>query len=272
MGFETSHLGWVMNQDGFRPVRLISRLDIKGTNLIKGIRFEGLRVIGSPNTKAREYYENGVDELLYIDAVASLYNRSYLGELVTEVVKDVFVPITVGGGLRSVDDVRLLLRAGADKVAINTAAVKDPKLLTRIAESFGRQCVVLSVEAKNVGAGRWEVYTEGGRERSGRDVAEWIQEGVNRGAGEVLVTSVDRDGTEKGAELALMEMAGAVSSVPVIASGGIGSAGHAREVLAATNVDAIAIGRSLHYGRLGLLSLRNSLRSDGFGVRDYIVA
>ena len=133
-----------------KPIRLISRLDIKGTNLIKGIRFEGLRVIGSPNEMARHYYKQGIDELLYIDAVASLYNRSYLGELVTEVVKDVFVPITVGGGIRSVDDVRALLRAGADKVAINTAAVQDPALLTRVAERFGRQCVVLSVEAKSL--------------------------------------------------------------------------------------------------------------------------
>lgn len=229
-------------------------------------------MIGSPNEKAREYYAEGVDELLYIDAVASLYDRSYLGDLVTEVVKDVFVPITVGGGIRSVDDVRDLLRAGADKVAINTAAVNDPALITRVAESFGRQCVVLSVEAKSVAPGRWEVYTEGGREKSGRDVAEWIEEAVDLGAGEVLVTSVDRDGTETGGEVGLMDMAGTVSKVPVIASGGIGTAAHATEVLSVTNVDAIAVGKALHYGHLGLRSLRDSLRSDGFALRDYVVA
>jgi cyclase len=189
---------------------------------------------------------------------------------VTEVIKDVFVPITVGGGIRSVDDVRALLRAGADKVAINTAAVKDPQLLTRVAESFGRQCVVLSVEAKSVAPGKWEVYTEGGREKSGRDVAEWIEEGVARGAGEVLVTSVDQDGTETGADLALMQMAGELSTVPVIASGGIGSSAHAQELLDVANVDAIAVGRALHYGRLELSSLRDSLRSNGVGVRDYV--
>lgn len=261
-----------MTSEGIKPVRLISRLDIKGTNLIKGIRFEGLRVIGSPNDKARQYYEQGVDELLYIDAVASLYNRSYLGDLVTEVVKDVFVPITVGGGIRSVDDVRALLRAGADKVAINTAAVKDPALLTRVAESFGRQCVVLSVEAKSVAPGKWEVYTEGGREKSGRDVADWLQEGIERGAGEVLITSVDRDGTELGADLSLMQMVGGVSTVPVIASGGVGSSAHAQELVASANVDAVAVGRALHYGRLELGSLRNSLRLTGVGVRDYAVA
>lgn len=269
MGASPPDLVGVMTTAGIKPVRLISRLDIKGTNLIKGIRFEGLRVIGSPNDKARQYYEQGVDELLYIDAVASLYNRNYLGELVTEVVKDVFVPITVGGGIRSVDDVRALLRAGADKVAINTAAVKDPELLTRVAESFGRQCVVLSIEAKSVAPGKWEVYTEGGREKSGRDVAEWIEEGVARGAGEVLVTSVDRDGTETGADVGLMKMAGELSTVPVIASGGIGSSGQAQELMDGADVDAIAVGRALHYGRLELGSLRNGLRLHGVGVRDY---
>lgn len=272
MGASSPNLVGVMTPETTKPVRLISRLDIKGTNLIKGIRFEGLRVIGSPNEKARHYYEQGVDELLYIDTVASLYNRSYLGELVTEVVKDVFVPITVGGGIRSVNDVRALLRAGADKVAINTAAVKDPELLTRVAESFGRQCVVLSVEAKSVGLGKWEVYTEGGREKSGRDVAEWIAEGIERGAGELLVTSVDNDGTETGADIELMKMAGELSTVPVIASGGVGSAAHARELVDSANVDAVAIGRALHYGRLELGSLRHSLRSNGVGVRDYVDA
>lgn len=272
MGAPSPNLVGVMSPETPKPVRLISRLDIKGTNLIKGIRFEGLRVIGSPNEKARQYYEQGVDELLYIDAVASLYNRSYLGDLVTEVVKDVFVPITVGGGIRSVDDVRALLRAGADKVAINTAAVKDPDLLTRVAESFGRQCVVLSVEAKSIAPGKWEVYTEGGREKSGRDVAEWIAEGIERGAGELLVTSVDQDGTETGADIELMKMAGKLSTVPVIASGGIGSAAHAQELVDFTNADAVAIGRALHYGRLELGSLRHSLRSNGVGVRDYVEA
>jgi len=270
MGASSPDLVGVMTREAIKPVRLISRLDIKGTNLIKGIRFEGLRVIGPPNEKARQYYEQGIDELLYIDGVASLYNRSYLGELVTEVVKDVFVPITVGGGIRSVGDVRALLRAGADKVAINTAAVNDPALLTRVAESFGRQCVVLSVEAKSIAPGKWEVYTEGGREKSGRDVAEWIAEGIERGAGELLVTSVDHDGTETGADIELMRMAGELSTVPVIASGGIGSSAQAQELMDGAHVDAIAVGRALHYDRLALGSLRSSLRLHGVGVRDYV--
>jgi cyclase len=251
---------------------LIARLDIKGHNLIKGIRLEGSRVVGPPNDKAKQYYQQGVDELLYIDAVASLYNRSYLSELVTEVVKDVFVPITVGGGIRSVEDVKVLLRSGADKVAINTAAVKDPSLLTRVAESFGRQCVVLSVEAKSVAPGKWEVYTDGGREKSGRDVAEWIAEAVECGAGEVLVTSVDRDGTETGADIELMRVAGAISSVPVIASGGMGTTAHAHDLVSGANIDAIAVGKALHYGRLELPVLRQSLRSAGIGVRHHVGA
>lgn len=253
-----------------KPVRIIARLDIKGKNLIKGVRFEGLRVIGRPNEKAREYYEQGIDELLFIDGVASLYDRNHLGELVTEVIKYVFVPITVGGGIRSVDDVRALLRAGADKVAINTAAVRDPSLITRVAENFGSQCVVLSVEAKSVAPGRWEVYTEGGREKSGRDVVEWIEEGIERGAGEVLVTSVDQDGTELGADIELLKNVGKICTVPVIASGGIGSSGHAHQALSEADIDAIAVGRALHYGRIDVSTLREHLRSEGFLVRNYV--
>jgi len=250
-----------------KPVRLIARLDIKGKNLIKGIHLEGLRVIGSPNEKARHYYQQGADELLYMDTVASLYNRSHLAELVTEVVKDVFIPITVGGGIRAVNDVKELLRAGADKVAINTAAVSKPSLLKDVAESFGSQCVVLSIEAKKRGPASWEVYVEGGREKTGRDVLEWLEEGVALGAGEVLVTSIDQDGTEKGFDFELMELASQRSKVPIIASGGMGSPSHAIELLKNTAVDAVAAARSLHYDRLSLPEVRRTLLAEGYGVR-----
>ena len=250
-----------------KPIRLISRLDIKGQNLIKGIHMEGLRVIGSPNEKARQYYHQGADELLYLDAVASLYNRSHLAELVSEVVKDVFIPITVGGGIRSVGDVKELLRAGADKVAINTAAVRNPSLVTEVAESFGSQCVVLSIEAKRRSPGSWEVYVEGGREKTGQDVIEWLEEAVGLGAGEVLITSIDRDGTEKGFDIELMECAARVSKVPVIASGGMGAPEHAKELLEGANVDAVAVARSLHYDRMSLPDLRQTLLTEGYGVR-----
>lgn len=258
-----------MISSGVRPVRLISRLDIKGQNLIKGLRFEGLRVVGRPNEKAREYYLAGADELLYIDAVASLYDRSYLADLVTDVVRDVFIPITVGGGIRSVDDVKSLLRAGADKVAINTAAVGNPDLISKIAESFGSQCMVLSIEAKKVSTDKWEVYVDGGRERTGRDAIEWLEEGIGKGAGEVLLTSVDHDGLEKGADIELFVRASQISSVPIIASGGIGSQKHVKDLLDKSPVDAVAIGSALHYGRLDLLALRQTLLEAGHGVRHY---
>lgn len=256
--------------EGFtKPIRLIARLDIKGQNLIKGIHMEGLRVIGSPNERARHYYQQGADELLYMDAVASLYNRSHLAELVTEVVKDVFIPITVGGGIRSVGDVKELLRAGADKVAINTAAVRNPSLLTDVAESFGSQCVVLSIEAKRRAPGLWEVYVEGGREKTGRDVFEWLEEAVNLGAGEVLITSIDQDGTEKGFDIELMKRAAKISKVPVVGSGGMGTPSHATGLLESSEVDAVAVARSLHYGRLGLPELRQALLTEGYGVRTH---
>jgi len=184
-----------------RKVRLVARLDIKGPNLIKGIHLEGLRVIGAPNEHALRYYQQGADEFIYMDCVASLYGRNNLGDIVQNAVKDVFVPITVGGGIRSVEDATHLLRCGADKVAVNTAAVANPKLISDIARRFGSQCMVLSIEAKQIGPDRWEVFTDNGRERTGLDVVVWVKQGVALGAGEILLTSVDREGTRKGFDI-----------------------------------------------------------------------
>ena len=167
-------------------LRLIARLDIKAPNLIKGVHLEGLRVIGDPNSHAKRYYQQGADELLYIDIVASLYQRNSLLDIVERTTRDVFVPITVGGGIRSIEDARLILRAGADKVAINTAACKRPRLISEMAERFGSQCMVLSIEAKRDGRGGWEAYTDNGREHTGRAVARWAAEGAALGAGEIL--------------------------------------------------------------------------------------
>ena len=175
-----------------RNIRIIARLDIKGPNLIKGIHLEGLRVMGSPNEHALRYYLQGADELIYMDCVASLYDRNHLGDIVRSAARNIFVPITVGCGIRSVDDATQILRTGADKVAVNTAAVANPTLITEIAHRFGSQCMVLSIEAKQVASNRWEVYTDNGRERTGLDVIEWVKRGVAMGAGEVLLTSVDR--------------------------------------------------------------------------------
>ena len=173
-------------------IRLIARLDIKAPNLIKGVHLEGFRVIGDPNEYARRYYEAGADELVYMDIVASLYQRNSLADIVERSTKDVFVPITVGGGVRTKEDVVKLLQSGADKVAINTAAVQRPELISELARRFGSQCVVLSIEAKRTAAGTWEAFTNNGREHTGFDVIDWAKRGVELGAGEILVTSVDK--------------------------------------------------------------------------------
>ena len=239
--------------------RLIARLDINGPNLIKGVQMEGLRVMGDPYDFARRYYEAGVDELLYIDIVASLYGRSKLTEVVRRTAQDVFVPMTVGGGIRSVDDVTELLRAGADKVAINTAAVARPDLISQVANRFGSQCMVLSIEAKSQAPGKWEVYTETGREHSGLDVVEWAQRGVELGAGEVLVTSIDREGTRKGYDTDLIAAIARVVEVPVIASGGYGTPSDLGAAIGA-GADAVAVADALHYNRTTLADLRQHLQ------------
>ena len=247
-------------------VRLIARLDIKGPNLIKGVHLEGLRVLGDPQQFARDYYEQGADELIYIDIVASLYGRSKLTDIVRRAAHDVFVPMTVGGGVRNVDDVRDLLRAGADKVAINTAAVRRPELITEVSRRFGSQCMVLSIEAKQQNDGRWEVFTDCGRERSGVDAVQWAQRGVELGAGEILVTSIDREGTRKGFDIALTQAITQAVCVPVIASGGYGQASHLGEVVAA-GADAVAVADALHYKRTTLSELRRVATDAGIPVR-----
>ena len=252
-----------------RNIRLIARLDIKGQNLIKGIHLEGLRVIGQPAEHALRYYRQGADELIYMDCVASLYGRNHLGEIVRSAVKDIFVPITVGGGIRSVDDATQILRDGADKVAINTAAVADPNLISRIARRFGSQCMVLSIEAKQVGSDRWEVYTDNGRERTGLDVIDWVKRGVSLGAGEILLTSVDKEGTRKGFDTALVKAVSGGVSVPVIASGGMGKPEDVLDVVRDGRADAIAMADILHYKRAEIGQIRAVAERAGFDVRRY---
>jgi cyclase len=252
-----------------RNVRLIARLDIKGPNLIKGMHLEGLRVIGSPNEHALRYYYQGADELIYMDCVASLYGRNSLREIVQSAAQDVFVPMTVGGGVRSVDDVTELLRCGADKVAVNTAAVAAPQLISDIARRFGSQCMVLSIEAKQLGPDRWEAYTNNGRERTGLDVIEWVKRGVALGAGEILLTSVDREGTRRGFDIPLVSAVTAVVPVPVIASGGLGKAEDLVEVVQQGGADAVAMADILHYQRSTMRDIRGAAQAAGIAVRAY---
>jgi cyclase len=252
-----------------KNVRIISRLDIKGSNLIKGIHLEGLRVMGSPNEFALDYYNQGADELIYMDVVASLYGRNHLGEIIKNAAKDIFIPMTVGGGIRSIEDAKSILRSGADKIAINSAAVANPIIITDIARQFGSQCMVISIEAKKVGGDHWEVFTDNGRERSGLDVVEWARLCVSNGAGEVLLTSVDREGTRKGFDIELVKAVSSAVNVPIIASGGMGKPEDLLPVVSEGGADAVAVADIIHYKRAQIGDIRLVAKAAGLGVRSY---
>ena len=249
--------------------RLIARLDIKGNRLIKGIRFEGLRVIGDPLQHARAYASMGIDEILFIDSVASLYGRNSLTDILRSTSRDVFVPITAGGGVRSVQDAAALLAAGADKIAVNTAAVLNPNLISEISTNFGNQCMVLSVEAKRSRNLNWEVYINNGREHTGLSVIEWIKKGVDLGAGEIFLTSVDNEGTRKGFDLELIKTVSNEVNVPIIASGGMGCFEDFEKVINYAKADAIAMSGVLHYKRLSISEIRKYALDNNFNVRVY---
>jgi len=252
-----------------KNVRVIARLDVKGPNVVKGIHLEGLRVVGKPAELARQYYEQGADEILYIDIVASLYERNNLSNIVQEAISlGVFVPMTVGGGVRFIEDIRKLLMAGADKVAINTAATRNPELITNAAKIFGSQCIVGSIEAKRRG-NSWEAYVDNGRERTGLDAVEWAKKLVELGAGELLITSVDKEGAQKGYDIELIEKIASQVTVPVIASGGAGSNEHVAQCVKSTACDGIAIGSILHYKKSTIKDIKDELIKQQAAVRPY---
>ncbi len=228
-------------------VRIIPRLDIKGPNLVKGIHLEGLRVLGKPEDFARFYYEGGADELVYMDVVASLYQRNNLLEIVERTAREIFIPLTVGGGLRTLDDIRRVLRAGADKVALNTAAVADPELIRRAALSFGSSTVVVSIEALRKPDGAYEAFTDNGRQSTGVDAIDWACRVAELGAGEILLTSIDREGTGKGYDLELTRRIAERVSIPVIAAGGAGRMTHIIDVVKRGKADAVCLASMLHY-------------------------
>jgi cyclase len=246
--------------------RLIARLDIKSQNVIKGIQMEGLRIVGDPKVIATKYYESGADELLYIDTVATLYGRDNLIDIVRNTAQNIFIPLTVGGGIRTFDDAKLLLRSGADKVAINSSAVGNPKLLKEIAETFGSQCVVLSVDCKKIG-NDWSVYVNNGRDPTGLFVASWVEAAAQNGVGEVLVTSVDRDGTRRGLDLDLMVLARSSTDLPLIGSGGAGTIADIRKGFSEADLDGIAIGAAIHTESLKLELIRKDLIEAEIGLR-----
>tara|TARA_B100000029_G_scaffold513034_1_gene611347 strand:- start:202 stop:957 length:756 start_codon:yes stop_codon:yes gene_type:complete len=237
-------------------MRIIARLDIKGPNLIKGINLEGLRVLGDPNKFAIKYYSEGADELIFMDLVASLYNRNSLHEIIKLACRNIFIPFTVGGGIRSVDDASKIFDSGADKVAINTAAVKNPNIIQELSKRFGSQAIVLSVEAKKKENMKWEVYIESGRESTGIDVIDWVKKGAELGAGELLLTSVDMEGTTKGFDIELLKLVSNEIKIPVIASGGFGKLDDLNLALKAGS-DAVSIAHMLHYKKLRLQEIRD---------------
>ena len=228
-------------------IRIIPRLDIKGPNLVKGIHLEGLRVLGKPEDFADYYYETGADELIYQDAVASLYGRNSLLDIIERTATKIFIPLTVGGGLRSVDDIRTVLRAGADKVSINTAAVQNPQLIRDAVLAFGSSTIVVSIEAIKNQDGSYEAYVDYGREKTGIDAVEWAKKAVDLGAGELLVTSIDQDGTGNGYDLELTKQIAESVTVPVIALGGAGKLEHIVDAIKMGRADAVSLASMLHY-------------------------
>jgi cyclase len=230
--------------------RVIARLDIKGDNLVKGIHLEGLRVLGKPEKFANLYYESGADELIFMDVVASLYNRNSLHEIISRVAKHIFIPLTVGGGLRTIEDIRAVFRAGADKVAINTAAITNKGFISEAAKIFGSSNILGSIEAIKQSDGSYLAYTDNAREYTGVEVIKWAQKLEELGVGELLITSVDNEGTGKGYDLELIASVSKVVSIPVIANGGAGRLEHIKDVFEQTSADAVSIASMLHYNEL----------------------
>ena len=248
-------------------IRVIARLDIKNEHVIKGIHLEGLRKVGNPNELALEYYNDGIDEIVFMDAVAAYYDRNSLSEIIERACKEVFVPITVGGGIRTLDAIQEALSAGADKVAINTQAVKVPNFIKEASRRFGSQCIVASIVVKKVSDVKWEAYTDNGREPTGLDALAWAKELESLGAGEIMLTSIDKEGTKKGFDLELNEVISSVLSIPVISSGGAGKVDDVYTLLDNTNVDAVALASVLHYKLCKVDDLKNNLHANGIKVR-----
>ena len=247
------------------PVRLISRLDIKGEAVVKGINLEGVRKIGNPKVLAKEYYKQGVDEIIYMDVVASLYERNSITKFIKEAASNIFVPLTVGGGIRSLEDIRNVLKSGADKVAINTAAIKNMNFINEASQKIGSQSIIVSIEAKKVNSNYWEAYYDNGREKSGLNVIKWAKKSQELGAGELLITSVDKEGLEGGMDIELLKKIRKEVSIPIIFSGGVGKLSHVLE--ACEDADGIALANMLHYGKTKIGTLKDELKKNNINVR-----
>jgi cyclase len=247
--------------------RIIPCLDVNAGRVVKGVNFVELRDAGDPVEVARRYDEQGADEITFLDITASSDDRDIILHIVEACAEQVFIPLTVGGGVRKVEDVRRLLNAGADKVSMNTAAVNDPGLVESAASKVGSQCIVVAIDAKSVGEGRWEVFTHGGRNRTGLDAIEWAQRVEALGAGEILLTSMDRDGTKSGFDLALTRAVADAVGIPVIASGGVGTLEHLAAGVTWGHADAVLAASIFHYGQHTVREAKEFMRAQGIEVR-----
>jgi cyclase len=246
--------------------RIIPCLDVKQRRVVKGINFVGLRDAGDPVELARVYYEEGADELVFLDISATTEGRKTMVEVAREVAQEIFIPFTIGGGIRSVGNIRALLKAGADKVSLNSAAISNPKLIGEASEEFGSQAVVVAIDAKRSGE-RWEVYSKSGTENTGLDAIEWAKKAVSLGAGEILLTSIDRDGTREGFNIALTKAVAEAVEVPVIASGGAGRMEDFLEAFRETKASAALAASLFHYGEIRIGDLKKYLKENGVEVR-----
>lgn len=248
--------------------RIIPCLDVKDGCVVKGVNFVGLKEVGDPIALAKTYYQQGADELVFLDITATYEERNTMVDVVNKVAKEIFIPFTVGGGIRSVEDIRTMLLAGADKVSLNSAAVKNPQLIKEGADMFGSQCIVLAVDGKrredNSG---WNVYVSGGRIDTGMDLLEWVKEGIALGAGEILLTSMDRDGTKQGFNIELCKAVSDIVNVPVIASGGCGTLQHFADVFEQEACDAALAASMFHYGEVSIREVKEYLNAKGVAVR-----
>ena len=245
--------------------RLIARLDIKKNRLIKGVHLEGLRYIGNPKEYALKYYEEGIDEILLLDSVASLHGRNALHDIIDQITKDIFIPITIGGGINSLDQAKKMFDAGADKITLNTYALENPNLIGEIASYFGSQAITISLQVKRIN-NNFTLMTLNGREISDKNINDWIIEVEERGAGEIMITSIDKEGTLAGFDLELLKFVKDLSNLPIICSGGIGSSSDIKDIFI-NGSEAVAMASSLHYKKISLKEARNELLNSNFKVR-----
>lgn len=250
-----------------KSLRIIARVDIKSRRLIKSIQFDGMRDLGDANTYSQKYFTDGADEILIIDSVASLFGRNTAFEFLKDATKKIFIPITLGGGITEIDQVNTALKCGADKIAINSGAVRNKKMLKLIAEKFGSQCLVSSITAKKIKKSKWEVFIDKGRERTKLDLLDWVKYCEKNGAGEILITSIDQEGTELGFDYELSKIVSKIAKIPVIAGGGCGKLEHIKKIFLKSKVDAVSLASSLHYNRLEILKIKKYLKKNKLSLR-----